>query len=330
MIIKIVLQDSPEFGLSLSNDKYKIKWTKCNNLPVAMRSAGITLINDVMFIGGGVCPDHNDEYYIFMYNLKENKWTRLPTPLPQRYGAVVNINNKLTVIGGRDSINGRAINKVLTLQDHKWTSLYGNMNSARTSPLVVSHHQYIIVGGGESVDNAVVDSIEVFDGKQWTISKTCLPQPMYYINATICNNSLVIAGFDDADGDSFNGVYITTVDNIIIDYSTTSKSTDNNKWSELAYTPYWSTTIIPNTTPPVVVGGHDEQDNTTDDIMAYDDSTNSWRTISHLPIKCCYTSIVKLSQSIIIAGGVTDGGTKKISNDTIFPSVMIGELVKCT
>jgi len=326
MVTILFLQDTPQLGLSLSSDKHNIKWTKCADLPVPVRVAYSTIIDDVMYIGGGVCPHGNDQLHIFMYQLKENKWSRLPTPLPHYGGVVVNINNNLTVIGGKDH-NNRPTNKVLTLQDDQWTSLYGHMNSARHRPAVLPHHHYtIIVAGGRSDHKVVVDSIEVFDGHQWTISKTCLPEPMSRISATTSNNSLIIAGYSDADGQRSSGVYITTIDDII-DHSTTSSSTDDNKWTPLARTPYWNTTIVPYTTPPVIVGGS-KQGNTTDDIMAYDDSTNSWRTVSSSPIKCCHTTILSLPHTIIMAGGYTDGRTTETANATSLTSVMVGELVE--
>ena len=317
-------------GLSLASGKYKIKWTKCHDLPVGMHLAYATLIDDVIYIGGGFCPDDNDNWYIFMYHLKENKWTRLPTRLPQYGGVVVNINNNLTIIGGLDSTTNSPTNKVLTLQDHHWTSLYSDMNSARWRPAVSSHQHYTIVAGGKDHDGVVLDTIEIFDinTNQWTISKTCLPQPMWFINATNCNNSLVITGYNNKDDKTINAVFITTMDNII-DHSTTSSSDDDNKWTILATTPYWRTTIVPHTTPPVIVGGEDQQNNTTDDIMAYDDSTNSWRTVSSLPIKCCFSTIITLPQSIIMAGGVSDNRTIETRNTTTLTSVMIGELVEC-
>jgi len=318
-------------GLSLASGKYKIKWTKCQDLPVAMRLAYATIIDDVMYIGGGYCPSLTDMLYIFIYHLKENKWTRLPTHLPQYAGVVVNINNKLTVIGGLDPTTSRSTNKVITLQDDHWTSLYSDMNSARTRLAVTSHHQYTIVAGGRDPDGVVLDTIEVFNisTNQWKISKTCLPEPMWFISATTCNNSLVITGYNNKDYRPVNGVYITTMDNII-DHSTTSSSTDDNKWTSLADTPYWKTIFVPHTTPPVIVGGDDEQYNTTDDIMAYDDSTNRWRTVSSLPIKCCYTTIITLPNSIIMAGGCTDGRTLETRNATSLTCVLIGELTECT
>ena len=314
-------------GLSLASDKYKIKWTKCNDLPVAMREAYATIIEDVIFIGGGDCPDDNDCYYIFMYHLKENKWTRLPARLPQCYCVVININSKLSVIGGLDYTTSQPTNAVLVLQAHQWTSLFGNMNVARHRPAVVSHHKHTIVAGGQSEGQVVLNTIEVFDGHQWSISKTHLPQPMWYISATTSNNSLIIAGYNGANGHRFSVVYIITIDHII-DHFTTSSSTDDNKWITLANTPRWSTTIVPHTTPPVIVGGQDNRANAIDEIMIYDDSTNCWKTVSSLPIRCCSSTILSLPHTIMIAGGCTDVRTKWIARATSLTSVMIGELVE--
>jgi len=327
-VIRIYIQDSSELGLSLASGKYKIKWTKCHDLPVAMWGAYATVIDDVIYIGGGVCPDHTEQYYIFMYHVKENKWTRLSTRLPQSAGVVVNINNKLAVIGGQDSTTTRPTNRVLTLQGNQWTSLYSDMNTARGRPAVASHQQYIIAAGGMNHRKVALDSIEMFDinANQWATSKTCLPRSMWFINATTCGNSIVITGYHDQDGTRSNGVYISTIDNLI-DHSTTSSSANDDKWTSLCDTPYWRATIVPQTTLPVILGGEDKQHNATDTIMAYDDSTNSWRTILSLPIKCNHTTIITFSHSIIMAGGCTSNRTVPIANNTSLTSVMIGELV---
>ena len=310
-------------GLSLKSEKYKMKWIKCQDLPVPMRRAHGTVINDILYIGGGVCPDDNDSYYVFAYNLRENKWTKLPAALPQLHGIVVNINDVLTVIGGRDyNITRRPTNKVLTLEEDKWTTLYGDMKCARNRPLVVPYHQYTIVAGGRGEDGVVQDSIEYFNTNtnQWTKTKTCLPQPMWAISATTCNNSIIITGYDGADNRCYSSTYITTIDSIVQSHD------DNNKWSVLRQTPYWDTTIVPHTTPPVIVGGHDGQGKTQDNIMLYVDTSNSWRTVGSLPIRCASTTVVTLNNNIIIAGGCSDNSNNETSNATTLTSVMIGQL----
>ena len=309
-------------GLSLISEKYKMKWIKCQDLPVPMRLANGTVINDILYIGGGECPDDNDEYYVFAYNLRENKWTKLPAALPQRYGVVVNINDVLSVIGGRDYNTNRATNKVLTLEEDKWTTLYGDMKCARNRPLVVPYHQYTIVAGGRDEDDVAQDSIEYFNTNtnQWTKTKTCLPQPMWSISATTCNNSIIITGYFGADDRHYKTTYITTIDSIVQSHD------DNNKWSKLCQTPYWYTTIVPHTTPPVIVGGHDGQHKTQDNIMLYDDTSNSWRTVGSLPIRCAATTVVTINNNIIIVGGCSDGRNIETANATSLTSVMIGQL----
>jgi len=294
-------------------------------------SAYATIIDDIMYIGGGECPDYNDDYYIFMYHLNENKWTRLPTRLPQCNGVVINISNKLTVIGGIDYTTSHPTNKVLTLQDNHWTSLCGYMNSARNWPAVLPHHQYTIVAGGEGGKGEIVlDTIEVFDGNQWTISIARLPKPMWSINATTCDNSLIIAGFFDADGYSNSEVYIAMIDDITAtDISSSSSADYANNWTILAPTPCWNNTIVPYTTPAVIVGGRDKYGTTTDEVMAYNDSNNSWMSVSLLPLKCCKTTILKLPYSIIMAGGCTDNRTLETRKASCLNNVMIGELVEC-
>jgi len=299
-----------------------MKWIKCQDLPVPMRSAYGTVINDILYVGGGVCPDHVDNYYVFAYNLRENKWTKLPAALPQRYGVVVNISDVLTVIGGRNYNTGDVTNKVLTLEEDKWTTLYGDMKCARNRPTVVPYHQYTIVAGGYGEGNVVQDSIEYFNinTNQWTKTKTCLPKPIRSINATTCNNSIIITGYNGADHHRYRTTYITTLDSIV------QSDDDNNKWSKLDPTPFWYTTIVPHTTPPVIVGGHDGQDKPQNNILLYDDTSNSWRTIGYLPFKCAQTTVITVNNNIIIAGGCTDTRNYETANATSLTSVMIGQL----
>ena len=309
-------------GLSLKSEKYKMKWIKCQELPVPMRRGYGTVINDILYIGGGSCSDANDDYYVFAYNLRENKWTKLPAALPQCYGVVVNINDVLTVIGGRKNTDGLPTNKVVTLEEQKWTTLYGDMKCARSRPTVVSYQYYTIVAGGLGEGDVAQDSIEYFNisTNQWTKTKTCLPTPMWDISATTCNNSIIIAGYNGADNSRYKTTYIAIIDNIVQSHD------DNNKWSELPRIPYWSTTIVPHTTPPVIVGGEDEQDKTQDNIMLYDDTSSIWRTVGSLPIRCAETIVVKINNSIIIAGGCTDLSNRETTNATSLTSVMIGQL----
>ena len=311
-----------------------MKWTKCSNLPLPMRGAHATVINDILYIGGGEYTTVDDEYFIFSYKLSDNQWSRLPV-LPQCYGVPTNINNQLLNIGGFDRSTNRSTNKVLTLDNDKWTTNCPNMIEARNSHAVVSYQHYTMVAGGLGEDESLLDTIEVFNcnNHQWTMLSTHLPEAMRNINATVCNQSFIIAGYDSADDMISSGAFIISMDSLVGTEQqqslTSSTSEDDNKWSELFRTPYWNTTIIPNSYPPIIIGGRDNQRKTVNNISLYDDSSDSWRTISSLPFSCAAATVATVNNAIIIAGGVIDDSTIETLNATTLTSVVLGQLELC-
>ena len=310
-----------------------MKWTKCTNLPVPMRRAHATVINDTLYIGGGKCATVYDDYLMFSYKLIDDQWRMLPV-LPQCSGVPTNINNDISYIGGLDRSTNRSTNKVITLLDNQWTIQYPNMTTARCHHAVVSYQHYTIVAGGEGEDESTLDTIEVFNcnNYQWTILSTHLPRPMKFINATTCNQSFIIAGYDGADGGSYSGIFIITMDNLVgteqENHFTSSSNDHDNKWSELCHTPYFNTTIVPNTTPPVIIGGS-QQRKAVNNISLYDDSSDSWRTVSSLPISCAKATVATINNIMIVAGGYTDGSTTETGNATTLTSVVLGQLELC-
>ena len=306
---------------------------KCSNLPVAMGLAHATVINDTLYIGGGGCSIANDDYYMFSYKLIDDHWMRLPF-LPQCYGVPTNINNELCYTGGIDYSTSDATNKVITLHNDHWVTQYPNMVMARKAPTAVPYQHYTIVAGGVGEDESTLDTIEVFNSNnnQWTILSTHLPQPMSHINATTCNQSFIIAGYNTADGSANKGTFIISMDSLVgADQQslTSSTSEDDNKWSELCPTPYWNTAIVPNTSPPVIIGGDDNQSKAVNNISLYDDSSDRWRTVSSLPISCARATVATINDVIIVAGGCTDSSTMETVNATSLTSVVLGQLELC-
>ena len=298
-----------------------------------MRGAHATVINDTLYIGGGGCTTANDDYLMFSYKLIDDQWRMLPV-LPQRYGVPTNINNDISYIGGVDRSTERSTNKVITLLNNQWTIHYPNMTTARCYHAVVSYQHYTIVAGGEDEDGSTLDTIEVFNcnNYQWTNLSTHLPQPMKVINATTCNQSFIIAGYTGADGREYSGAFIITMDSLVgtkqENYLTISTSEHDNKWSQLHHTPYWNTTIVPNTTPPVIIGG-DQQRKAVNNISLYDDSCDSWRTVSSLPISCARATVATINNIMIVAGGYTDRSTIETIDATTLTSVVLGQLKLC-
>ena len=299
-----------------------------------MHGASATVINSTLYITGGWCPnDTRNIYNVYKYELNKNQWSVLP-PLQQFYGVPVNVNDQLTIIGGKDR-NNKPTNLVTTYDDNSWNNTYPNLSVARWLPAVVPYHQYVIVAGGKGDDDNVLDSIEVFDitKSHWMIVNTHLPKPMWHISATICGDSFTIVGYGYTGNKRCNATFIIAIDDIISlpqqtqQSLTSSTDKDNTKWHQLANAPYWKTALVPNTSPPVIIGGDDEQVNTVNDITIYDDTSNKWNKISSLPINCAYTTVAVINQSIIVMGGCSDTKINETRNATTLSDVNVGQLV---
>ena len=137
---------------------------------------------------------------VYRYEWRREKWEELPS-CPYHDSGLVIIDGKLTAVGGWDG--SRYTNKLLTLQQKKWVEEYPPMNTARSSPAVVSTSdgEYLIViggrGGGGGGWTATVELFQV-KSRRW-YKRTHLPQPLYYPSATICGDQLNVIGHD-ADG----------------------------------------------------------------------------------------------------------------------------------
>jgi len=293
-----------------------------------MWRAHATIINSIIYIGGGNCPDHSKEENIYAYYSEEDRWDCLPQ-LQQYLGVPVNISDNLTIIGGRDSAPPYEVtSKVTTFSDNSWRNdIFQNLLIARLHPAVVPHQSYIIVVGGRSNNDIVLDTIEVFDTTtlQWRIVNTHLPEPMSYPSATMCGESLVIVGFTTADDKRSNGTFLIDINKIV---QPTSSTGEDIKWSSLADAPHLYTVLITNISPPVIIGGEDNQGKTSNDIALYDDVKNSWRRVSSLPINCAYTTVTIINNVIVVAGGCVETGTEETCDATSLTSVVMGHHVE--
>ena len=295
-----------------------------------MWAAYATVINSTLYITGGNCPnDTMNKYNVYKYEFDKNQWSVLP-PLQQCYGVPVNMNDHLTVIGGKRS--NKPTNLVTTYDDNSWNNTYPNLSVAREEPAVVPYHRYVIVAGGQGDDDNLLDSIEVFDNTKshWMIVNTHLPESMYRISATICGDSFTIVGYIGADIMRSSEAFIIPIDDILSQqtHSLSSTDKDNTKWHQLANAPYWRTTLVPNTSPPVIIGGS-KKGITVNDITIYDDTNNKWNKISSFPINCAYTTVAVINQSIIVMGGCTDTKNTETCDATALSDVNVGHLVLC-
>ena len=141
----------------------------------------------------------------YLYECSTDKWTELPS-CPCRDSGLAIIDSELTTVGGGVRADRRT-NRLFMLQQGKWVEVYPPMNTARSSPAVVStaYSDCLIVIGGfgsDYVDRGWTATVELFQVKSRRWCKlTDLPQPLPDPSATICVDQLHVIG---SDGDGYS------------------------------------------------------------------------------------------------------------------------------
>ena len=142
-----------------------------------------------------IIPEGSDSFY--QYECSTEKWMELPS-CPYEDSGLAIIDSELTTVGGVDRA-GRYTNKLFTLRQGKWVEMYPPMNTARSSPAVVSTSDgdYLIAIGGFDSDADETATVELFQVKsrRW-YTLTDLPQPLPFLSATICGDMLHVIGRD--------------------------------------------------------------------------------------------------------------------------------------
>ena len=176
-----------------------------------------------------------DSNLVYSYQWNTEKWEKLPST-PYHNSGLVIIDGELTAMGGY--VGYCYTKKLFTLRQGRWVEHYPPMNTARSSPAVVSTSDgnYIVVIGGYS--GVWTSTVELFHvrSRRW-YELTNLPQALTKPSATICDNQLHVIGHDGA-GYSCSLQALLSSDQPIISQSISNILT----WTPLPQLPVkWST-----------------------------------------------------------------------------------------
>ena len=284
----------------------ELTWEKCADLPSPLYGASVAVNDDKVYVMADGAPQNDTYNHVYVYDVRSNWWDTLPPP-KQYMGRLQIINDKVTIIGGRDRATKKRTNRVTTFSNDKWIHYYPNMLKARFKPGVTIHQKYVIVAGGVLNDETFSDSIEVLNWRQcsqWVMARMKLPKPMWAPALTITDDVLYIVGYNSMHGSS-RKVYQIPVQMVTLLEAYLPSS--QMLWIELPPGPHASTAIIPNSSPPAIIGGS-TQGVPTGDIRVLDIPNNSWKKIASLTTPRVATAVASFSHdSILVIGGYTGG-----------------------
>ena len=295
-----------------------------------MYAAYVAMSNGTIYCTG-TTPNVDSRQDVYFYDTRANQWKQLPRP-GHHLGVLHVVENKLTIFGGVDPYTDDYFNKVTTYNSktNSWYSHFPNMLYNRNRPGVVTSHDYVIVMGGLSSPDTILDNIEVinYHHLQWREISAHLPFPMWAIRPTISGDNIIIVRYGNP-GDHSNGCYQITTEELILSFDQSlSPGAVPVQWKEFSATTHYDTTTIPYSNPPVIIGGDDQNDVPTSDVSLYNIHKNSWRKVDSLTSarKNIGVSLIN-SNTIIIIGGNTKGGSVEAAVASCIRVVQIGTIV---
>ena len=191
-----------------------------------------------------------DYNLVYRYKWSTEKWEELP-PSPYDNPKLVIIDGELTAVGGREGFY-RCTDKLFTLRQDQRVKHYPPMNTAHSSPAVVStsDDNYIVVIGGNGVGGWTA-TVELFHvrSRRW-YELTNLPQALTLPSATICGNEVHVIG-TDGDGYSCSLQELLSSDQPTVSQSTSHMIT----WTPLPQQPVMQSTAATLCGQLAIVGG---------------------------------------------------------------------------
>ena len=285
------------------------------DLPIPTSGVSAVMVNDHIYVCGGICPNDDLACQVQVYNVSHNVWGTLPHS-PQYYSQGVAINNKLVLIGGYEAASDRVTNLVSTWTGQGWQQDLPLMPTKRLAPGVITYRTFVVVAGGLGEDEQTllssIDVLNITTCQWWTPANLQLPQPMYNMQFTISSAYLSVASASiscDAATDTditSNDVWqlpVTALENIL----TNGDNSTPHQWTKVAPTPYYNSAILQDTAHIVAVGGDDESDQPTSDVLVYNPDSDEWSKVGQLGVPRARCAVVSLSRtSFIVCGGCTD------------------------
>ena len=298
-----------------------------------MYDAYVAVSNGTVYCTGST-PNVDNQHEIYSYNTRTNHWKQLPRP-GHSLGVIYTVDDKLTIFGGGEPSTGIIFNKVTTYNNktNSWYSHFPNMLHNRSKPGVVTSHDYVIVMGGKSSPDTILDNMEVmnYHHLQWREVSAHLPVPMYAIKPTISGDNIIIVGYVSPRGCSHKYYQIPSEELMLSFDQSLSPGAVPVQWKKLSAATHYETTTIPYSNPPVIIGGYNHPNQgvaPTSDVSMYDIDKNSWRKVDSLTNARSHIGLSLINSNTIIAiGGNTQGGSVEAALSSSLTIVEIGTIV---
>ena len=262
-----------------------------------MTAPRCVILERSVYVGGGVTYG-DDEYYIQVFNIKTNEWSRLPRYEYRRFAMTV-INHHLTLVGG-SGVGLEVTNQLAVYEpsSQQWTYPYNPMPTPRHSPAVLMYDIWLLVAGGRDANRTNLATVELFNTStnQW-LAASSLPTPCRLLTSAIVDNYGYLVM-------NSKQVFCVSLPDIVSQTVNQSTSKSPALWCRLPDTPLVCSAAISLRGYLLAVGGSHDNGTRSTDIHLYQPESEQWTKVGDLPNARHYCSCVVLpSGELLVAGG---------------------------
>ena len=277
-------------------DISSMTWREGKDAPEGMaRGAAIVHRNTAYFRPANSCK---------MFSYHGEQWSQLPDNPYINYSLAI-IDGLLTSVGGKLKC---PTNSLFSLTGEgascQWSKIFPPMATPRSSAACVTHGPILITIGGKGSNN-LLNTVEVFNNKQWSTISPFL-QPLALLSGVVCGDILYLAGGLRDDYEPSKSVFTCSLHDLVMSSRSRMQQTlspNHKMWMEISSLPVAYSTLISFNGEILAIGGRYDSRDPTINIYKYDSLADSWTVASQMNNKRSYCLAVPLCKRLIVVGG---------------------------
>ncbi len=302
-------------------DIEKDEWSKGPDLPTPRKALTSEVINGTVYVIGGADFFSNSiiggehEWYSVneAYDIESGTWQKkAPMPTPRDHLKSTVIDGKIYAVGGRQTSIKATVgaNEVYDPITDKWEVLEP-LPTIRGGLGITSLNGSVFAFGGLAEENVSLDTVEQYIPNQGWIEHPPLPTAVHGLGTiSVSEKIYLIGGVSDHGLIPINVAFYDP--NVLPEYNSAVPMVyeiEEMIWesnmplpkplrAEMAFTTFDEKIYV--------LGGFDKNEKALDVVQVYDTKTNSWSTLSPLPVPIHHNTATAYDGKLYVAGGTQD------------------------
>ena len=280
-------------------------WAECTPLPVHMRNPNCVLLQDKIYVGGGITRYGESNFSLFISSTDLNLWSQVTTPT--RYYGLSTYLSQVVLVGGKERDTDMVTNKLWTLKGGmNWQPSLPPMPTSRylSSALNTGSPECLVVSGGVVRSNAL-NIVEILKDNEWS-SVQPLPKTCHCLKSILNKRRLYLMGGYEQG----YSVFHCKLESLLNENYTREISHSIGLWSELKiHLEHSSPLSFANQL--ISTGGY--RGAFSSEICAYSPHTLSWLHVGNLPIELSMTATIVLpTGELVVLGGFSSSNSNRV------------------